>query len=48
MKYSIIGIIVMALILGGIYFATENGSQASSAAPTMPQSDNVQYNIKID
>lgn len=47
MKYSIIGIIFLVLLLGGLYVYTESGSEISSA-PVAPVIDNGQYNIKID
>jgi len=48
MKYSIIGIILLVLVLGGLYVYTEGGNVASfTSAPVAPV-DNAQYNIKID
>lgn len=50
MKYSIIGIVLMLLVLGGLYVVTEGDSinlPTSSSAPVAP-ADNAQYNIKLD
>jgi hypothetical protein len=48
MKYSIIGIIFLVLLLGGLYVYTEGMPESSSSAPVAPVVDNGQYNIKID
>lgn len=48
MKYSIIGIIFLVLVLGGLYVYTEGMSETSSSVPTAPVTDNGQYNIKIN
>lgn len=49
MKYSIIGIILLVLVLGGLYVYTEGvPSVTQTSAPVMPQNDSAQYNIKLD
>jgi uncharacterized protein YpmB len=48
MKYSIIGIIFLVLLLGGLYVYTEGMSETSSSPTAAPVTDNGQYNIKID
>lgn len=48
MKYSIIGIIFLVLVLGGLYVYTEGMPETSSSVPTAPVTDNGQYNIKIN
>ncbi|MNK14228.1 hypothetical protein D3C87_323270 [compost metagenome] len=51
MKYSIIGIIFLVLLLGGLFVYTESDSLSFStqtSAPVMPQNDSAQYNIKLD
>lgn len=47
MKYSIIGIIFLVLVLGGLYVYTE-GMPETTSAPAVPVQDNAQYNIKIE
>lgn len=51
MKYSLIGIVLLVLVLGGLYVYTESGSLSfptQTSAPVAPQNDSAQYNIKLD
>lgn len=49
MKYSLIGIVLLVLVLGGIYVYTGDLAMPThTSAPVVPQNDNGQYNIKLD